>query len=140
MPRTKVPVSNQIEKLALSLADRVRIEQLKKGSPDNNDIFKQPKDKSSETIIPFKIPADRKISNDVAEAHRLYNERNEETKELFSMRPVNGIKFSKSAASIMDNASMSSHTPSSSGTGCRMKFTDFQVIQVLGEGSYGKVY
>ena len=60
------------------------------------------------------------------------------------MRPPNGIRFSKSAASlpISDASSMSDmsgNTTPTSGIN-KMRFQDFSVLSVIGQGSYGKVY
>ena len=65
------------------------------------------------------------------------------------MRPPHGIKFSKSAASLPHSdvssiggdgeGATSGNTTPTSGIS-RMRFQDFSILSVIGQGSYGKVY
>jgi hypothetical protein len=71
--------------------------------------------RSKAKLSTFKLITDRKISNDAADdlnSNKIINI--EETNFLARARPPHGIKFSKSAASLMDNASSNgSQTPTS---------------------------
>ncbi|CDW71498.1 phosphoinositide-dependent protein kinase i [Stylonychia lemnae] len=132
----------------VSLADKVRmaINEQKKEKNQRSQMFISPFElnKKMKSVIQDNYQ-DRKISADNISDVSLEHQKSDDTLLQPRIRPANGIKFSKSAASITNHDQCISQsgyaTPTSpTSTQNKLVLSDLQIISVAGQGAFGKVF